>query len=320
MSHSRTRGVDRNSTAPRLLLVHAHPDDETICTGATMARYAAAGVAVTLVTCTLGEQGEVVLPHLGRLVSGRDDRLGPHRLGELRSAVAELGVRDHRLLGAPGRYRDSGMAGSAGNDRPDSFWRADADLAAAELADVIREVRPQVVVTYGPDGSYGHPDHIQAHRVTMRAVDLATAPARRSASDKPYTVRKVYWCCGPRSVVKDVFAELRDRPDAGRFDGFALPEDFPGLVDDTLVTTAVDGGAYRERKRAAMRAHATQIQVGEASFALSNGLEQPLLTVEYFRLARGELGPAGASGWEEDLFAGVPVSYPARPADRGCVD
>ncbi|MCL6739234.1 N-acetyl-1-D-myo-inositol-2-amino-2-deoxy-alpha-D-glucopyranoside deacetylase [Streptomyces neyagawaensis] len=287
MSPSRTHCADRDFTVPRLLLVHAHPDDETICTGATMARYAAEGVAVTLVTCTLGEEGEVIPLHLASLVSGRKDRLGQRREGELRSALAQLGVYDHRILGAPGRYRDSGMADSAGNDRSDCFWRADVGRAAAELAEVIREVRPQVVVTYGPDGSYGHPDHIQAHRVTMRAVDLAAAPGPRSTPDEPHAVHKVYWCCGPRSVVQDAFAELRHHPDAGHFDGFASPEDFPGLVDDTLVTTAVDGGAYKERKKAAMRAHVSQrsfsfrtscaVSAGQASHGGWRGSLGPLL-------------------------------------------
>ena len=157
----------------RLLLVHAHPDDESIGTGATMARYAAEGAQVTLVTCTLGELGEIIPPSLSYLAEGDGSRLGEYRIGELNAACAELGVTDHRFLGGPGRWRDSGMMGTEGNDDPRCFWRADVDQAADALLDVVREVRPQVLVTYDANGFYGHPDHIQAHRVSMRAFERA---------------------------------------------------------------------------------------------------------------------------------------------------
>ncbi|MGJ6961198.1 N-acetyl-1-D-myo-inositol-2-amino-2-deoxy-alpha-D-glucopyranoside deacetylase [Streptosporangium sp. G11] len=163
-------------TDRRLMLVHAHPDDETIGSGATMARYAAEGAHVTLVTCTLGEEGEVIPPELAHLAADRDDTLGEHRIGELAAACAALGVTDHRFLGGPGRWRDSGMMGVASNHRKDAFWQADLDEAAGELARIIREVRPQVLVTYDENGFYGHPDHIQAHRVAWRAVELAADP------------------------------------------------------------------------------------------------------------------------------------------------
>jgi N-acetyl-1-D-myo-inositol-2-amino-2-deoxy-alpha-D-glucopyranoside deacetylase len=160
--------------ARRLLLVHAHPDDESIGTGATMARYAAEGAQVTLVTCTLGELGEIIPPSLAHLADGDGARLGEYRIGELNAACAELGVTDHRFLGGPGRWRDSGMMGVAGNDDPRCFWRADLDEAADALLDVIREVRPQVLVSYDANGFYGHPDHIQAHRVAWRAFERAS--------------------------------------------------------------------------------------------------------------------------------------------------
>ncbi len=156
--------------ARRLLLVHAHPDDESIGTGAVMAKYAAEGAQVTLVTCTLGELGEIIPPDLAHLGA---DELGEYRIGELDAACAELGVTDHRYLGGPGRWRDSGMIGTAGNDDPRSFWQADVDEAAAALLGVIRAVRPQVLVTYDANGFYGHPDHIQAHRVAWRAFEQA---------------------------------------------------------------------------------------------------------------------------------------------------
>jgi N-acetyl-1-D-myo-inositol-2-amino-2-deoxy-alpha-D-glucopyranoside deacetylase len=157
----------------RLLLLHAHPDDESIGTGATMARYAAEGARVTLVTCTLGELGEIIPPSLAHLAADSGDRLGEYRIGELAAACAALGVTDHRFLGGPGRWRDSGMMGTEGNDDPRCFWRADVDQAARALLEVIRDVRPQVLVTYDANGFYGHPDHIQAHRVACRAFQQA---------------------------------------------------------------------------------------------------------------------------------------------------
>jgi N-acetyl-1-D-myo-inositol-2-amino-2-deoxy-alpha-D-glucopyranoside deacetylase len=170
-----------------LLLVHAHPDDESIGTGATMAKYAAEGARVTLVTCTLGELGEVIPPSLAHLAAEKEDRLGEYRIGELAAACAALGVTDHRFLGGAGPWRDSGMMGTEGNDDPRCFWRADVDEAARVLLGVIREVRPQVLVTYDANGFYGHPDHIQAHRVAWRAFELAGAggPAKFYATASP---------------------------------------------------------------------------------------------------------------------------------------
>src|ERR1700719_799338 len=144
----------------RLLLVHAHPDDESIGTGATMARYAAEGARVTLVTCTLGELGEIIPPSLAHLAAGKEDRLGEYRTGELAAACEALGVQDHRFLGGPGRWRDSGMMGDPANDNPASFWQADLTEAARDLVAIMRETRPQVVITYDENGGYGHPDHI----------------------------------------------------------------------------------------------------------------------------------------------------------------
>ncbi|MFI9205218.1 N-acetyl-1-D-myo-inositol-2-amino-2-deoxy-alpha-D-glucopyranoside deacetylase [Streptomyces sp. NPDC053048] len=287
----------------RLLLVHAHPDDESINNGATMAKYAAEGALVTLVTCTLGEEGEVIPPELAHLAADRDDTLGAHRMGELAAAMRELGVTDHRFLGGPGCYRDSGMMGAEQNAHPRSFWRADVDEAAASLVEVIREVRPQVLVTYDADGGYGHPDHIQAHRVAMRAAELAAEPAFRRDLGDPYDIAKIYWNCVPLSAVEEGFARLRE---AGRegdlFPGIASPADVPGVLPDEEVTAAVDTSAYAPAKAAAMRAHATQIAVDGPFFALSNDLGQPLFPTEYYRLVKGR---AGAAGREDDLFAGV---------------
>ncbi|QMU67709.1 N-acetyl-1-D-myo-inositol-2-amino-2-deoxy-alpha-D-glucopyranoside deacetylase [Streptacidiphilus sp. P02-A3a] len=305
------------SAARRLLLVHAHPDDESIGNGATMARYAAEGDHVTLVTCTLGEEGEVIGAGLAHLAADREDSLGAWRIGELAAAMRELGVTDHRFLGGPGRYRDSGMMGVESNRRPDSFWRADLDEAAAHLVAVVREVRPQVLVTYDPDGGYGHPDHIQAHRVAMRARELAADPAFRPELGEVHAIAKVYWNCMPRSVVEAGFAALRAAGKESPFPGIASAEDVPGVVDDDQVTAAVDGSAFARNKSAAMRAHATQIAVDGPFFALSNDLGQPMPVTEYYRLVHGEAGPRGADGWEGDLFAGLgPADGEPAPAAR----
>jgi N-acetyl-1-D-myo-inositol-2-amino-2-deoxy-alpha-D-glucopyranoside deacetylase len=258
----------------RLLLVHAHPDDESIATGATMARYAAQGARVTLVTCTLGELGEIIPAGLAHLAAGRDDRLGEYRIGELAAACAALGVTDHRFLGGAGRWRDSGMMGTPGNDAPGSFWRADPGEAAAALMTVIDEVRPQVMVTYDANGGYGHPDHIQAHRVARRAYRLA--------ADGAHPVARLYAVTSP---------------DADR------------------ICAEVDGTAYLPAKRAAMRAHATQITVlDDESFALSDGVRRPLRGREYYALldaadgAGSTVGAGSADGAdrrEHDLFAGI---------------
>ncbi|WP_326591813.1 N-acetyl-1-D-myo-inositol-2-amino-2-deoxy-alpha-D-glucopyranoside deacetylase [Streptomyces brevispora] len=287
----------------RLLLVHAHPDDESINNGATMARYAAGGALVTLVTCTLGEEGEIIPPALAHLASDRDDSLGPWRQGELAAAMKELGVTDHRLLGGPGRFRDSGMMGAEQNHRPGAFWSADVDEAAGHLVEVIRSVRPQVLVTYDPDGGYGHPDHIQAHRVATRAAELAADPAHRPGSGAPHTIAKIYWNRVPRTVAEDAFARLRaTAPDA--FPGIAAIDDVPGVVNDTLITTEIDGTAHAAAKAAAMRAHATQIALSGPFFALSNDLGQPVLTTEYYELVSGTSGAAPGAR-ENDLFAGL---------------
>jgi N-acetyl-1-D-myo-inositol-2-amino-2-deoxy-alpha-D-glucopyranoside deacetylase len=213
--------------------------------------------------------------------------------------MAELGVHDVRLLGGPGRYGDSGMMGLADNDDPACFWQADVDDAAAPLVEVILEVRPQVLVTYDADGGYGHPDHIQAHRVAMRAAELAEAAGWR--------IPKVYWNRVPRSVAEAAFAKLGEELPALPFPSGAAVSDVPGVVDDDRVTAEIGAHAgHAAAKAAAMRAHATQIAVapGERYFALSNDLAQPLFTTEYYELVRGEAAGHGGNR-ETDLFAGT---------------
>ncbi|HKA69014.1 MAG TPA: N-acetyl-1-D-myo-inositol-2-amino-2-deoxy-alpha-D-glucopyranoside deacetylase [Actinomycetes bacterium] len=289
-----------------MLLVHAHPDDETINNGATMAYYAAAGGHVTLVTCTLGEEGEVLVPALAHLAAAREDRLGAHRNAELAAAMRVLGITDHRLLGGAGRYRDSGMMGLPSNERPDCFWRADVDEAAAQLVPVIREVRPQVLVTYDENGGYGHPDHIQAHRVAMRAAEQAGQAGYRVESGPPWQIAKVYWNALPESVVRDGLRRLRAAGDTTSFEGLDPDGDLPFATPDRLITTEIDAAAFVDAKMAAMRAHATQITVDGPFFALSNNAGAPIWAVEYYRRVRGDPDRAsGPAGRETDLFAGV---------------
>ncbi|MFS8198588.1 N-acetyl-1-D-myo-inositol-2-amino-2-deoxy-alpha-D-glucopyranoside deacetylase [Streptomyces sp. CWNU-52B] len=325
-------GEPPSRSAGRLLLVHAHPDDEAINNGATMAGYAATGAHVTLVTCTLGELGEVIPPELAHL-SGQ--ALGAHRRTELAAAMRVLGVRDARFLGGAGRYQDSGMMGAPENDDPRCFWRADVDEAAADLVRVIREVRPHVLVTYDPDGGYGHPDHIQAHRVAMRAADLAAEPGFRpdpgpgtgldAGLGEPWTIAKIYWNRVPRSVAEAGFARLKDVLDELPFPASAALDDVPGVVDDSVVTTEIDGTAQAAVKAAAMRAHVTQIEVAEPWFALSNRLAQPLFPVEYYELVRG--GRTGAAdehktglARETDLFAGIAAGTTAATTTAGSTE
>ncbi|HET9898315.1 MAG TPA: N-acetyl-1-D-myo-inositol-2-amino-2-deoxy-alpha-D-glucopyranoside deacetylase [Streptosporangiaceae bacterium] len=301
--------MDQHADDRRLLLVHAHPDDESIGTGATMAKYAAAGAGVTLVTCTLGELGEIIPPELAELAWDKQDKLGEHRIGELSAACAALGVTDHRFLGGPGRWHDSGMMGTPSNDWAGVFWRADVDEAAGALLEIIREVRPQVLVTYDSNGFYGHPDHIQAHRVAWRAFELAGG-----------LVAKFYATAMPKSVLFEGIKAMRAERDAAGSDGgdqagdlagsgFAVVEsvdDLPFGVPDDQVTTEIDAVDYLDAKLAAMRAHASQIAVDSPFFALSDGVGRRAFGVEHYTLLAGPRGPGGGSrGWEQDLFAGL---------------
>ncbi|WP_026875057.1 N-acetyl-1-D-myo-inositol-2-amino-2-deoxy-alpha-D-glucopyranoside deacetylase [Jiangella gansuensis] len=299
----------------RLLLVHAHPDDESIGTAATMARYVAEGAHVTLVTCTQGEQGEILVPELAHLAPEHDDTLGLHRAGELADAMAELKVTDYRFLGGPGRYRDSGMVwGDEGRRAvapeqidPRSFWAADLREASDHLVEVLREIRPQVLVTYDENGGYGHPDHIQAHRVATYAAALAAVPTYRTDLGPAWQVAKVYWSATPRSVLQGALEAARDRGDT-LFDGVTSADDLGFVVDDADITAVVDGSDHIDAKMAAMRAHATQIDVHWPYFALSDRVGQPIWAQEYFRLAAGVAGPADPrTGYETDLFAGLDV-------------
>ncbi|MGH3366949.1 MAG: N-acetyl-1-D-myo-inositol-2-amino-2-deoxy-alpha-D-glucopyranoside deacetylase, partial [Nocardioidaceae bacterium] len=276
--------------------------------------YVQEGASVTVVTCTLGEEGEVLVPELEHLAADRQDRLGEHRAGEMDAAMKELGVTDYRYLGGPGRYRDSGMAlddtGAATalpEVKPGTFWRADLREAADHLVEVIREIRPQVLVTYDEFGGYGHPDHVQAHRVATYAVALAAVPTYRLDLGEPWDVTKVYWTAMSARRLRDGLRRLRDSGDTTTFEGMDPDGPLPRFaVEDELITAAVDGNAYVERKLAAMRAHATQIAVDGPFFALSNNIGNEAWGTEFYRLVKGSVGPRDPeTGWEPDLFAGL---------------
>ena len=286
--------MSKKYSGARLLLVHAHPDDETINNGATMAMYADLGADITLVTCTRGEEGEILVPELSHYAATAEDRLGHHREGELASAMTALGVRDFRFLGAPDRiFRDSGMMGTEPNARAEAFWNAQVDEAARYLVGIIDEIKPHVMITYDEFGGYGHPDHIQAHRVAMQA-------SRKSAWDIP----KIYWNIMPKSVVAEGIAKMREL--GSDFFGADSVDDLPFVKDDSFVTTVIHGDNYVEQKMAAMKAHATQISVDGPFFALSNNIGVSVFADEYYTLVKGERSaPFDNQGYELDLFAGI---------------
>jgi N-acetyl-1-D-myo-inositol-2-amino-2-deoxy-alpha-D-glucopyranoside deacetylase len=286
-----------NYSSFRALLVHAHPDDETINNGSTMALYAALGAQITLVTCTRGEEGEVLIPDLAHLAAHETDALGDHRVEELAQAMAALGVADHRFLGdGVKRYRDSGMMGTDANNRPDTFWSADFDEATQSLVSVIDEVKPHVLITYDEFGGYGHPDHIQAHRVAMAAAERAA-----------WKIPKIYWNVIPKSVIEAGIEKMRAL--GSDFFGAESADDLPFAKDDSFVHACIDGSDYVHQKMDAMRAHGTQIAVDGPFFSLSNNLGLEIWGYEYYTLVQGEkAGELDVQGYETDLFAGISLT------------
>ncbi len=297
----------------RLLLVHAHPDDESIGQGATMAKYAAEGRGVTLVTCTAGEMGEILVPELEHLAADKTDGLGLHRRGELEQAMKELGVTDHRFLGGFGTYRDSGMkwhadghAVAADEVHDNAFWHADLTEAANHLVTIIREVRPQVLVTYDEFGGYGHPDHIQAHRVAMYAAQLAAIPSYRLDLGEPWDIAKIYWGAMSESRMRAGLRALRDRGDTTSFEGMEPDGPLPPFVTpDENLAAVVDAPEHVEKKMKALEAHATQITLDGPFFALSNNVGQSVWATEFYRIVKGTPTDLNEDGLETDLFAGI---------------
>jgi len=301
-----------NTPEQRLMLVHAHPDDESIGQGATMAKYVAEGRGVTLVTCTAGELGEILVPELEHLAADRDDGLGEHRQGELDAAMAALGVTDYRYLGGFGTYRDSGMkwhddgfAIPADDVHDNAFWNADLTEAADHLVTVIREVRPQVLVTYDQFGGYGHPDHIQAHRVATYATTLAAVPSYRKDLGESWEIAKVYWSTMSENRMRDSLRRLRESGDTETFAGMEPDGDLgPFVTADELISTRIEGADFIDQKMAALAAHRSQVSMDGPFFA---GAESghSLWTEEFLRIATGRPGEPGPDGFEADLFAGL---------------
>jgi N-acetyl-1-D-myo-inositol-2-amino-2-deoxy-alpha-D-glucopyranoside deacetylase len=267
--------VARGATGrARLLFIHAHPDDETLTTGVTMAAYASGGHDVHLLTCTLGEEGEIIPPELAHLGADRDDTLGAWRREELRAAMSVLGVA-HSVLGedlahgVASRYRDSGMAGTPSQEHPDAFTQADPVEAAAMVAAHIKAIAPDIVVTYDDHGGYGHPDHIQTHRVTMLAL---SALVEADGVDLP----AVYCILTPKSWATEDRTWLHDN--VGVNEDVAstcvvLDRDAPyppSVVTDETVTHVVEEHALVDIQSRALAQHATQVSLYDGYYALSN--------------------------------------------------
>jgi N-acetyl-1-D-myo-inositol-2-amino-2-deoxy-alpha-D-glucopyranoside deacetylase len=264
-----------------LLLVHAHPDDEAISTGGVMMKAKAHGHRVVLITATRGEVGEIYnmdeatsRPHLGEI-----------RTQELKAASEILGVDRQEFLG----YRDSGMVDTADNKDPRSFHQARLDEAAGKVAVFLREERPDVVVTYGEDGVYGHPDHIKAHHVTNAALDML----EREGSP----VKKLYYTAIPRSGMEEFMKQMPE--EARRMQNPNMQ--FAGTPDE-LVTTRVDVHDYVDRKRQAFAAHVSQNDPNSFFATMQSQIYELVFGTEYFQLARGTLGSEPP---EPDLFAGI---------------
>ncbi|HYQ74527.1 PIG-L family deacetylase [Cellulomonas sp.] len=337
---------DAASTPTRtggVLAVHAHPDDETLSTGALLATWAAAGLPATVVTCTRGERGEVIGARWASL-EGDGAALAAHRERELAAAVASLGATQLFLdalphpadlaeravdvpsgpvegpssaRSAPGaRYEDSGMAwvgtgraGAAGDVPAGALVAVPLDVAAARLAGLLRARRPDLVVTYEPGGGYGHPDHVRAHAITMRAVELAAGAGAVAGEDR--WAPAVVWAVAPAAALRAGYAALAAGPGARavlaaagedrratREGPLALPDPagpLPSVATDAPADLVVDVLPVRDRVLAALRAHATQVQAvtpldhpdAVACYTLSNLVLAPVLPAESYAWAPG---------------------------------
>jgi LmbE family N-acetylglucosaminyl deacetylase len=264
-----------------LMAVHAHPDDEVLSTGGIFAQYAEKGVRTVLVTCTNGEQGDAP----GGIKPGQPGHdpaeVSRLRLAELRESAAHLAIGHVELLG----YPDSGMAGWDANADAAVFSNVPVERAAARLSELMEKYRPQVVVTYDENGGYGHPDHIQAHRIAIAAAEATGIP------------RKLYETAVSRARIAEMMEYLRSTgADMGDFE---LPDDF-GTPDEEI-TTVVDVSAYFERKRKALEAHASQ---GDSIFLLRMPEEAQLRALGHESFVR-RLSTVTAPDQEDDLFAGL---------------
>jgi N-acetyl-1-D-myo-inositol-2-amino-2-deoxy-alpha-D-glucopyranoside deacetylase len=278
-----------------LLAIRPHPDDESSATGGLLAKYRAEGKRTAVVTCTGGEEGEIHDPDL--VHEEAFPRLREIRERELRAACEILGVSELRLLG----YRDSGMAGTPANDHPDAFMRADLDAAGARVAEIIRELRPTVVVTENDYGGYGHPDHIMCHKVAVRGVELAGDPAAPVAGE-PWTPARLYVLAtvfdGWEEVVELMRAEGLDTTEMEGMLERRAEWSIPHVAPDE-VTAAIDVSAYVETQRAALLAHRTQIPADSFFVRLPIHIARRAFRTAYLN----RLHPAPAPGERDaDLF------------------
>ncbi|MCX7444458.1 N-acetyl-1-D-myo-inositol-2-amino-2-deoxy-alpha-D-glucopyranoside deacetylase [Corynebacterium sp. P7003] len=284
--------------------VHAHPDDEAIWTGGLLAHLAHRGADVTVVTCTLGEQGEVIGSPYQGLIADVADQLGGFRIAELEASLAHLGAAGVHL-GGVGCWRDSGMVGDPANDHPRAFINS-GDTAVDQLVDVLCSLRPQLIVTYGPDGGYGHPDHIRAHEITHAAVEKMVAQDEEGGIPQ-----RILWAVTDRTEQRAGLDAISVIPD-----GWRRAEDGELASVDTHDAVIRLDDRCLAAKKAAMAAHATQIwfadgtvgrvnpvaafaavtdpRVAPGVFALSNLIAQPLLRNEHYRIGWGSTLP-GAS-------------------------
>jgi N-acetyl-1-D-myo-inositol-2-amino-2-deoxy-alpha-D-glucopyranoside deacetylase len=285
---------------PRLLFVHAHPDDETLMTGGTIAHYAVNGADVHVVTCTLGEEGEVIGERYAQLAVDAADQLGGYRINELAQALAALGVKEPNFLGGAGHWRDSGMEGVEPRSHQ-RFMDADMREAVGALVAIIRRLRPHVVVTYDPNGGYGHPDHVQAHRVTTAAIEASDTDDYPGA---PWRVPKFYWTVSSRSAMAAGLDNLNGAPE----DWIRVTiDDLPYDYFDDRINAVIDTRDHLPAKIEALKAHATQVAVAPngGSYALTNNVALPVLTDEHYVLVAGTPRERDHRGWETDLLAGL---------------
>lgn len=276
---------------PTLLAIFAHPDDESFGVGGTLAKYTANGTRVVLACATRGEAGEISDPALAT-----PETLGAVREAELRAACAALGVAELRFLG----YRDSGMAGTPENDDPRCYHRADPEAATRQLVGLIREIKPQVVLTFEPGGGYGHPDHIAVSRYTTAAFDLAGNPQAFPEAGPAWQPQRLFYTAIPRSF----FLQMRDRMralglDTPEFDHFDVER---RSFSDDQITAIVDVSAQVDAKWAALRCHRTQFGPDNLFRRLPEELMRQMMAHEYFAQAR-PTPPDGAPKSDDLLTA-----------------
>ena len=276
-----------------LLAVHAHPDDESITMGGTLARYASEGIRTTLVTATRGEVGEILDKDLDPTEAA--PRLGSIREAELRKACAILGVHELIFLG----YEDSGMMGQSRNHAFEAFWRADHWEAVARLIQIVRRVKPQVIATYNEIGGYGHPDHINAHRVATMAFYHADN-TELFPGGEPHRPGKLYYTAFPLSQIRTMAERLKQAGLENPFESYGEPPPF--AVTDDRVTTRLDVSAQLDKKIAAMLAHRTQIPPDSWFMKLRDALGADAWRFESYERVRTRVDVPAP---EDDLFAGL---------------